>query len=89
MAVDVTLVDRYGDLLPMGTAFDFFGPEANIDKEADLLKKKRITQAEYNNRHLLRKIMGKAGFTTIKSEWWHFNACSRDEAKEKYLLIER
>jgi D-alanyl-D-alanine dipeptidase len=89
MAVDVTLVDKYGDLLPMGTPFDFFGPEANINKEDDLLKRKRITKAEYDNRRFLRKIMEKAGFTKVSSEWWHFNACSRDEAKEKYLLIER
>jgi D-alanyl-D-alanine dipeptidase len=89
MAVDVTIVDENGIWLAMGTPFDFFGPEANIDKEADLLKRRRITQTEYNNRILLRRIMEKAGFTTVTSEWWHFNACSREEARGKYLLIER
>jgi D-alanyl-D-alanine dipeptidase len=89
MAVDVTLVEETGEWLPMGTPFDFFGPEANTDKEEDLVKRRRITPSEFKNRRLLRKIMTQAGFTTIKSEWWHFNACSRDEAHAKYLLIEK
>ncbi|MDR2148861.1 MAG: M15 family metallopeptidase [Tannerella sp.] len=88
LAVDVTLVDSNGEWLPMGTPYDFFGPEANIDREEDLVKRRRITPSEYTNRQLLRKIMKEAGFTTVKSEWWHFNACSRDEARSKYLLIE-
>ncbi|MDR0575418.1 MAG: M15 family metallopeptidase [Tannerella sp.] len=89
MAVDVTLVDEKGEWLPMGTPFDFFGPEAHTDKEDDLLKRRRLTPSEYKNRKLLRRIMEEAGFTSIASEWWHFNACSREEAKEKYLLIDR
>jgi D-alanyl-D-alanine dipeptidase len=89
MAVDVTLVDKNGEWLPMGTPFDFFGPESNTDKDGELLKKRRITPSEYKNRRFLRRIMEAAGFTSVSSEWWHFNACSREEAMEKYLLIER
>ena len=89
MAVDVTLVNEDGSWLPMGTPFDFFGPEANTDKEDELLKKRRITPSEYKNRKLLRRIMEEAGFKTVASEWWHFNACTREEAREKYLLIDR
>jgi D-alanyl-D-alanine dipeptidase len=89
LAVDVTLVDSNGEWLPMGTPYDFFGPEAHIDMEEDLVKRRRITPSEYKNRQLLRKIMKQAGFTTVKSEWWHFNACTRDEAHTKYLLIEK
>ena len=88
MAVDVTLVDSLGIWLPMGTPFDYFGPEANTNKEDDLLKRRRITPSEYNNRKFLRRIMEKAGFQSITSEWWHFNACSKEEAREKYVLIE-
>jgi D-alanyl-D-alanine dipeptidase len=73
----------------MGTAFDFFGAESNIDKEEDLVKRRRITPSEYRNRRLLRKVMEKAGFKTVKSEWWHFNACSREEAIKNHLLIVR
>ena len=89
MAVDVTIVDEDGSWLPMGTPFDYFGPEANTNKEGDLLKRRRITASELQNRKLLRRIMEGAGFTSVTSEWWHFNACSREEAREKYLLIER
>ena len=87
MAVDVTLVDENGDWLSMGTPFDFFGPEAHTDKEDDLLRRRRITASEYNNRRLLRQIMEAAGFTSVASEWWHFNACSREEAIQKYKII--
>ena len=89
MAVDITLVDDKGLWLPMGTPFDFFGPESHINNEDDLLKRRRITQSEYNNRRLLRRIMERAGFKTVASEWWHFNACTREEAIKNYLLIER
>ena len=87
MAVDVTLVNNKGEWLPMGTPFDFFGPEAHTDKEDDLLKRRRITPSEYYNRKLLRRIMEAAGFTSIAYEWWHFNACPRDEAVKNYRLI--
>ena len=89
LAVDVTLVDDKGEWLPMGTPFDYFGPEACTDKEDDLLKRRRITPSEYQNRKLLRRVMESAGFTSITSEWWHFNACSREEAKTKYKIIDQ
>ena len=89
MAVDVTLVDDQGEWLPMGTPFDFFGPEAYTDKEDVLLKQRRISPSEYKNRQLLRRVMEDAGFTSITSEWWHFNACSSEEAKKRYKLIDK
>jgi D-alanyl-D-alanine dipeptidase len=89
MAVDITLIDSDGIWLPMGTSFDFFGPESHIDNEEALLKQRRITKTEYDNRRFMRRIMEAAGFRTVSSEWWHFNACSREEAKEKYLLVEK
>lgn len=89
MAVDVTLVSDNGEWLPMGTPFDFIGLDAHTDKEDDLVKRRRITPSEYNNRRLLRQVMEAAGFTSITTEWWHFNACSREEANKKYKLIDR
>ena len=88
MAVDVTIIDGKGQPLPMGTPFDFFGVEAHTDKETALVQGGKITEAEYQNRRLLRRIMQQAGFTTITSEWWHFNACSAEVAKARYKLIE-
>ena len=88
MAVDVTLVNDRGEWLPMGTPFDFFGPESHTDKENDLLRRRRITPSEYSNRQMLRRIMEAAGFTSIIAEWWHFNACTREEAIKRYIRID-
>ena len=88
MAVDVTIMDEKGIPLPMGTPFDFFGEEANTDNEELLVKNGKITENEFQNRRLLRRIMQQAGFTTITTEWWHFNACSSEEAKAKYKIID-
>ncbi|MDR1624307.1 MAG: M15 family metallopeptidase [Tannerellaceae bacterium] len=88
MAVDVTIVNRYGKPLSMGCPFDHFGEEAHINNEEALLQSGKISREEYNNRRLLRQIMRQAGFRTILYEWWHFNACSKEEAKKRYVLIE-
>lgn len=88
MAVDLTLVDASGKPLPMGTPYDFFGAEAHTDKEEALVQTGKITRRELANRRLLRRVMKEAGFRTIKSEWWHFNACSRETARARYRLIE-
>ncbi len=86
-AVDLSLIDGTGQPLAMGTPYDYFGHEANTDKEEELVKQGRITARELENRLLLRKIMTGAGFRTIKSEWWHFNSCTLDEAKQIYNVI--
>lgn len=87
LAVDVSIVDENGNPLPMGTEFDHFGYEAHINNEAELVKKGIITQQERENRLLLREVMRGAGFRTLNSEWWHFNATTRDEAKRNYQVI--
>lgn len=88
MAVDVSIVDETGKALPMGSPVDFFGEEAHINNEEALLKSGKITKEELNNRLLLRKVMRDAGFRTILYEWWHFNACTRAQAREHYPVIE-
>lgn len=88
MAVDITILDEKGQPLPMGTPFDYFGKEANTDREEELVQAKKITPEEYANRRLLRRIMKQAGFTTVTSEWWHFNACSRSFARQNLPLID-
>jgi len=87
-AVDLSLMDCTGKSLEMGSSYDYFGEEANTDKEEELVRKGLITPRELKNRLLLRKVMCEAGFRTVKSEWWHFNACSLDEAKQQYKIIE-
>ncbi len=86
-AVDVSIVDKNGNLLDMGTGFDCFDKLAYPYFEKRFLKSGELTLEQYNNRLLLRNIMKKAGFMGITSEWWHFNACYLKEAKEQYPMV--
>ena len=65
-AVDITLVDKNGKELDMGTPFDFFGVEAGHNY-LNLSKKVK------NNRRFLKKIMTQHNFKSLDSEWWHYN----------------
>lgn len=87
MAVDVTIVDPQGRELDMGTPVDHLGPEAHTDTEAAMVRRGTLTPAQAANRRLLRQVMTGAGFTTIRSEWWHFNRCSRATARARYPLV--
>ncbi len=87
-AVDVSIADEMGNPLDMGCSFDFFGPIAYPSMEWHYLQTGELSQLAYDNRQLLRTIMRKAGFFPIQTEWWHFNACTRDYAREHYPIIE-
>ncbi|WP_128543092.1 M15 family metallopeptidase [Larkinella soli] len=87
-AVDLTLATADGKPLDMGTPFDFFGDLAYPEKEASLLKTGKLTRPQVENRRLLRSVMQQAGFSPIKTEWWHFNALSREKAKRQYKRVE-
>ena len=64
-AVDLTLIDKEGNELPMPTKFDEFTEHAHAfapcSKEA------------HSNRELLRIMMGNQGFHMLSTEWWHFD----------------
>jgi D-alanyl-D-alanine dipeptidase len=66
-SVDVTLADRTGRLLDMGTDFDEFSPRAPAYATAG------VTPAAQANRALLRAAMTAGGFTVYDGEWWHFD----------------
>ncbi len=87
LAVDISVLDKKGQPLPMGTKVDHLGREAHITNEEDLIKRGKITKQERQNRLLLRRMMRSAGFRALPSEWWHFNWCSRQEAKKRYKII--
>ena len=87
LAVDLSILDEEGKPLPMGTPVDYFGREAHITEEAQLVVQGKITEAEQENRLLLRKVMKEAGFRPLPSEWWHFNRYSRQTARERYQVI--
>ncbi len=87
LAVDISILDEKEHPLPMGTKVDHLGVEAHITHEAGLVQKGKITEKERKNRLLLRQVMRSAGFRALPTEWWHFNWCSREEAKRKYKII--
>jgi D-alanyl-D-alanine dipeptidase len=64
-AVDLTLVDLFGNELDMGTKFDFFGPEAH---HTYTKHSKEVLQ----NRKLLKETLAKYNFKSIYNEWWHY-----------------
>lgn len=66
LAVDLTIADADGTLLDMGTAFDFFGPEAHVDYMDH-------TAIVLRNRRILIKLMELHGFAGIRTEWWHYS----------------
>lgn len=73
-AVDITLIDNAGNILDMGTPFDYFGKKASHGFEA--LPDQIIT-----NRQLLKKVMIENGFKPLLSEWWHYDLSG--SAKDK------
>lgn len=64
-AIDLTLVDANGKALDMGTGFDDM-TAASAHFYPDL------PPAVQRNRLLLLGVMEAAGFTHIRSEWWHY-----------------
>ena len=64
-AIDMTLVDKDGKELDMGTPYDFFGKEAHLNYPH--------TAAIQKNRTLLKSVMEQVGFKAISKEWWHFD----------------
>ncbi|MDX2247842.1 MAG: M15 family metallopeptidase [Bacteroidia bacterium] len=87
-AVDLSLIHRDTGLLDMGTPFDFFGQLAQPRYEMNYLKKGELTQAQLQNRWLLRKAMNAAGFGGILSEWWHFNAFPAEVVRRRFAIVE-
>ena len=78
VAVDLTIVDADGEELPMGTPYDFFGPEA-APAYTDL------PEEVLQNRQLLRETMIAHGFKPIRSEWWHFSYSGKNYALSDML----
>jgi D-alanyl-D-alanine dipeptidase len=87
MAVDITLCNLKGDTLDMGTKIDYMGSAAHIDREEQLVATHRISRRALRNRQLLREVMRYAGWRPLRTEWWHFNMCSRATAKKYYKVI--
>lgn len=64
--VDLTLLDmQTGKELDMGSPFDLFSEISHPDHRG-------VTDEQYENRMLLRRVMLRNGFAPIDCEWWHF-----------------
>ncbi len=87
-AVDLSLMDRDGSALDMGTGFDDFTPLAEPRLEQDFLASGALSSAQIGHRHLLRNIMEGAGFIALPIEWWHFDALPADEVRRRFELTE-
>jgi len=76
-AVDITLVDMEGNELEMPSGFDDFTGKGSRNSS-------NMSENARKNMELLTDVMVRNGFTTISSEWWHFN----DSDSDKYGIID-
>jgi zinc D-Ala-D-Ala dipeptidase len=88
MAVDVTLLNRNGEELDMGTAFDEMSETSHPEHESEFLKTGDLRSEHLANRHLLRDAMNHAGFTGIATEWWHFDCGDRARVRKHFVRVE-
>jgi D-alanyl-D-alanine dipeptidase len=86
-AVDVTICNENGEALEMGAGYDDIRKIAYPNLEGYFLNSGELKPFQVENRQLLRKVMQKQGFRNIPTEWWHFNACSREQAISKYKVL--
>ena len=78
LAVDLTIVDKNGNDLDMGTEYDFFGEEAHQDYKGH--------SPEINkNRSLLKSVMETHGFKSIRTEWWHYSLNSKSYPLDEWV----
>lgn len=87
-AVDISIIDENGHELDMGTPYDYFGELAYPRAEQRMIYEGKLTHRQLLNRDILRNVMHQAGFWGIATEWWHFNSCTRENAYQKYVIIE-
>ncbi len=88
IAVDITIVNKYGKKLDMGPS-PFYSSHTVIYWNYILKKMGFDLSAEQQkNRSLLKRMMLKAGFHPLAHEWWHFNGMKKTDARNTYSIIE-
>ena len=65
-SVDVTLVDRHGQEIPMPTEFDDFSKKAAAHNQD-------CSNEAKAHRRILQEAMVREGFQILETEWWHFD----------------
>jgi D-alanyl-D-alanine dipeptidase len=71
-AVDLTLIDANGETLPMPTGYDDFSERAHREYM-------NLPASVILNRTLLERVMTRAGFIGLPTEWWHFDAADWED----------
>lgn len=66
LAVDLTIDDKDGLPMDMGSDFDHFGIKAHTDNYDH-------SEQVLRNRRILQKLMQLHGFKGIRTEWWHYS----------------
>ena len=66
LAVDLSIVDKNGNELDMGTLYDSFSKKAHSDYQ-------QLSDTVLKNRKLLYEVMHKYKMEPIRTEWWHFS----------------
>ncbi|MDJ0583108.1 M15 family metallopeptidase [Crocosphaera sp.] len=70
-AVDITLVDDYGQLFDMGGHIDELSERSQPNYYGDSTDSK--AKSYHQRREILNQIMTQAGFLRHPGEWWHFS----------------
>ena len=87
MAVDITIAERGGGELDMGTPFDDLTELSWPSREAEFLATGRLQPTQAANRQLLRDVMGAAGWQGISREWWHFDGGERQRIRDQFVRV--
>jgi D-alanyl-D-alanine dipeptidase len=86
-AIDLTICDGNGKPLDMGAGYDDMREIAYPKYEAKFIASGQLSNEQVKNRTILRRAMQSQQFRQLETEWWHFNACSRSQAKSKYTVV--
>jgi D-alanyl-D-alanine dipeptidase len=72
-AVDLTIVDKNGLELYMGTAHDDLTARAALDYFEKERAATVLAREARKNRRLLKKVLTRVGFENYAPEWWHWS----------------
>jgi len=72
-AFDLTIVDRSGTELFMGTDHDDLTEKAVTDFFESKKQLSVLEKEAKKNRRLLKRVMKKGGFKNYPAEWWHWS----------------
>jgi zinc D-Ala-D-Ala dipeptidase len=70
---DLTIINKKGDELYMGTDFDDLTKKAATNYYENKSKPGLLEKEAKKNRRLLKRVMKKAGFVNYPFEWWHWS----------------